>query len=245
MTKTKNTPSVTEINEQIAALGNEIDTAALEGVAKQRALSMLEAIELSNDPIEKAKANAELTPELLEDRIDTVMVNAFDAFFSPEQRIEATNGKHYPIDYDFTRSSGAGRDPVEPTDNIVVVDKYGFISKQVARSICSGLEMVLRNQVQAAERQREKIAKEIRFGRNAGVDVLDRVGRMANFLESMVEQEALIRVALGRASEVYNQLTGDSYATREERDALADARTENVKGNALGEYLAKLGVTLD
>jgi hypothetical protein len=188
-----------------------------------------------------------LTPEHVEDVIDGIMTAAFGAFYEPQHRVVANNGKAYPVEFDFEARELKNEDGslVESTGEIITVDRYGYLNKGLARSVCSGLEMMLRTQSQNCEQQRKRIGNELRFGHNRGVDVTAKVERMADFLGAMVEQEAFLQIALNRAFECYKRLTGEVYPSREDREQAVAARKDEIKADpALSSKLASLGVTL-
>jgi hypothetical protein len=184
--------------------------------------------------VEKNSANAALTAEAVEARVGDLIAAASLVFFEPEQRILADNGKAYPLTYGFE-----GKD-FAPTEDIVTVDKYGFLDKSLSRLQCSGLEMLLRQQDDNIEGQRKRIQNEIRFGRSQGADVEDRVNRMADWLEHMIEQRQMVSLALQAAITAHAEHTGDTYVTRANATKFAAAKREAL--GATGDRLKKLGV---
>jgi hypothetical protein len=202
----------------------------------------------ANDPEpgnERAAQNAPLTANQIEDRVAQIVQSAATLFFTPEQRVLATNGRAYPVDYDFEgaglvdRSTGQ---PVLDTGSIVTVDKYAFLDRGLAMAVPRALEYMLRNAEQGIAKQRNAIQNEIRFGRNAGTDVGPKVDRMADWLATLVEQAALIEVAFRKAIEAYADETGDVFPSQEQKAQVATARMDSLD-EATKAKLAKLGVT--
>jgi len=189
---------------------------------------------------ERGLASLPLTPEQVEDRVDGLVQASIGVFFEPTQRVLADNGKAYPLDWDFE-----GRD-YGTEGEIVTRDRYDYLNKQVGRMICSGLEMILRNQDKAIDTRKDQITKEIRFGRNVGADVTAKVESMADFLAVMQEQRALIEIALRRAVEGFATAFGETYLTADARARQVAARKAEVADNGdLSAKLAKLGVNVE
>lgn len=194
--------------------------------------------QVNNDTVEaivaKGTENAPLTADAVEARVGDLLAAASLVFFEAEQRVLADNGKAYPLTYGFE-----GKD-FTATDDIVTVDKFGFLDKSLSRLQCSGLEMLLRQQDDNIESQRKRIQNEIRFGRAQGADVEDRVSRMADWLENMIEQRQMVAIALSAAIKAHAANTGDTYVTRGEAAKVAAAKRTAL--GATGDRLKQLGV---
>jgi hypothetical protein len=202
-----------------------------------------------NDTVEVIEATNEehrpLTPDQIEDRVAQLVQSAATLFFTPEQRVLATNGRAYPVDYDFEGAGLVDRatgQPVLDTGSIVSVDKYAFLDRGLAMAVPRALEYMLRNAEQGIAKQRNAIQNEIRFGRNAGTDVGPKVDRMADWLGTLVEQAALIEIAFNKAIESYADETGDTFPSQDQKAKVASARMDSLDPETKAK-LEKLGVT--
>lgn len=178
--------------------------------------------------------SADLTPTAIEARVSDLMASASLVFFQSEQRLLADNGKAYPLDYNFE-----GKDFAD-TGDIVKVDRFEFLNKSLSRLQCSGLEMLRRQQDDNVASQRKRIQNELRFGRSQGVDTTDKVNRMADWLERMIEQRAMINIALQAAIKNHELAYGDTYLTRDQAEQATQARKTAL--GATGDRLKALGV---
>jgi hypothetical protein len=179
-----------------------------------------------------------LAPEQVEKVIDGIMTAAYSCFREPELRVLGTNGKRYPVHYEF------GGD-VDSTGELLIVDKYEFLGTSLARGVCYALENMLIRQDANIAKQKASIRSTILFGHNRGVDVDAQVERMADFLQAMQEQRAFTQIALYRASENLAALTGEGHVTKEQREQIVKARKGEVASSPVADRLAKLGVNLD
>lgn len=184
-----------------------------------------------------------LTAEVIDDRVTNAFLGLASVFVEMEQRSLASNGKAYPLDYNYeaaglTDATGA---PVLDTGDVVDVNKYEFLSRGLARSLCSGLNMIVRQQQQTIERQKQRIQSELRFGRNAGTDVAAKVERMADWLGNLQEQCALVEVAFNKACELLADNFGDEFVTKEQADQVVKARVDGLSAETKAK-LAALGI---
>ena len=159
------------------------------------------------------------------------------AFHEPEQRVLADNGKAYPLDASLP-------DGVSDTGSIVVRNRYQFLQSQLLGCVCWKLETMLADCTKRLDEQRGRIKSavyQLEAGRGGMTEqVLDR---LADFAETLIEQQAMLNVAYLESMEAYTAATGEEFETAEMRRERQTSEAALKKANpARAARLAALGV---
>lgn len=175
-----------------------------------------------------------LTAELIADRITAGVSMLALAFTEMENRIVADNGKRYPVDASLP-------DGVQDTGNVELVNRYSFVERTLIGSVVWKLETMVAQSAERIDAQKDKIRQAVRQIDSGRTDEAI-VNRMADFLETLVEQHAMLVAGFTAALETHAVVLGIDYETkamREERARLA----QSAAPTSTSERLARLGVT--
>lgn len=163
-------------------------------------------------------ATQPLTGAIIDNAIEAGMVDLGKAFEELEQRIEADNGKAYPI-------NAVLPDGVTETGNLVVVNRFAFIQSRVLESVVDAIDY----QREGAKRRLDDNVKSLQTARrmvNEGRSALTEADleRKLSFVETQEEQLFLLDRAFKAAETSYQLATGLDYIRRADRQAMAQAR---------------------
>lgn len=189
---------------------------------------------------ERGNASVPLSAEEIEDRVATMMVDAAHVFFEAQQRVEGTNGKHYPLDYEF----GDRNDDVTSTGHIVDGNRFSYLQDNLLYGLCNAFDFMLNSQRKSINQTRTDIQGLFRMGFEAGDRVEVELNRKENLLAMQIEQAAITEVALKSAAEMKVRLTGKPYANKQQREAAAAARLKSQAPDRIARLKA-LGVITD
>lgn len=163
-------------------------------------------------------AHLPLTGEIIDNAIEAGMVELAKAFEEMEQRIEADNGKAYPI-------NAVLPDGVNDTGNLVIVNRFAFIQSRVLESTVDAIDY----QLAGAKRRLDDNVASLRTARrlvNEGRSAMTEADleRKLSFVETQEEQVFLLERAKRAAEQSYMLATGFEYISRADRQAMAQVR---------------------
>ncbi len=187
-----------------------------------------------------AAVNTELKPDAVAVTAETIHASVIAgvsalgaAFYEPEQRVIADNGKAYPLDASLP-------DGVCDTGSIDIVNRFSFLQRQLTSVVCWKLEQMLAQADDRIVDQRKRIGSMVRQI-DTGRVTEAQVERLADFLEVLVEQRAMVQIAYDAAVEAYADVTEEEFETKAMRDQRQRTLTDKPK-TGLADRLARLGV---
>jgi hypothetical protein len=189
---------------------------------------------------ERGAATVPLSANEIEDRVATMMVDAAHVFFEAQQRVEGTNGKHYPLDYEF----GDRNDDVTSTGHIVEGNRFAYLQDNLLYGVCNAFDFMLGRQRKTINDTRSDIQQLFRMGFEAGDRTDVELNRKEGLLAMQIEQAAITEIALKSAAEMKVRLTGKPYANKQQREAVAAARLKSQAPDRVARLRA-LGVITD
>lgn len=132
------------------------------------------------------------------------------AFYEPQQKILADNGKLYPLDASLP-------DGVFDTGSIEITNRFSYLQGQLTSVVCWKLETMIANQENSIVDQRKRVA--------AMDDLVERgrakkeqTERLMDFLAVLLDQRSLLTQAFHAALEAHRDCTGVEYETKPERE---------------------------
>lgn len=155
------------------------------------------------------------------------------AFYEQEQRILADNGKAYPLDASLP-------DGVADTGSITVVNRYRYMQSQLCGVVCWKLETML-TQCEARIGEQRASIKRMVSQISQGRATEAQVDRLADFLEVLIEQRAMLEVAFTESLSAYEAAVGEVFETAALR-AERERAVRSAPRTSLNDRLDRLGV---
>jgi len=178
-------------------------------------------------------ATVQVTAETIRASVEAGLGSLGAAFYETEQRIVGDNGKQYPHDASLP-------DGVADTGEVVDVNRFRFLQTQLCGVVCWKLETMLDQQNERIGKQRNSIVSAMRQV-ESGRTTEAQVERLADFLEVLIEQRAMVQVALDAALDSYEAAVGEQFETKALR-AERERAIRRAAPRGLTDRLASLGV---
>lgn len=186
---------------------------------------------LGDAHFEQQAAARVLTAASIEADITLGLQHLGAAFHELEQRVVADNGKRYPLDAMLP-------DGVQTDGEIVDVNRFAFLQRQLVGAAVWKLENMLETSEKRIADQRAKIRSAVRDLSSGRIEE-SMVDRMADFLETLIDQQAMVLTAFNAAREAHVVVTGEEYETTAMR---AERQRLTQQASPRSDRLARLGV---
>lgn len=180
-----------------------------------------------------APGYAPLTAQSIGKSVRGALKNLSGAFLQLEQRIVGDNGKRYPLDATLP-------DGVQDSGNIEIVNRFAFIERSLVSCVVWKLESMVDDSARRINEQRDKIRNAVRQ-LSSGRSDERMIDRMADFLETLTEQHAMLLVAFESAKDAHAGILGEDFETK----AVKAERSRQTLNDTtpMSERLKRLGIS--